>query len=100
MATKLHRGGPYIMGETLGEGTSGLVRMAFHRQNGQKVAIKIISKTTLKAEPTFSKKTAREIALMKLLDHPNILKLIDVYETHAFLFLVLELVSGGEVFTQ
>ncbi|CAE7945632.1 CPK3, partial [Symbiodinium necroappetens] len=39
----------------------------------------------------------REIRIMKSLDHPNILKLIDVFEDHRFIYLVMELCSGGEL---
>lgn len=40
----------------------------------------------------------REIAIMKLIDHPHVLGLSDVYENKKYLYLVLELVSGGELF--
>lgn len=40
----------------------------------------------------------REIAIMKLIDHPHVLGLSDVYENKKYLYLVLEHVSGGELF--
>lgn len=43
-------------------------------------------------------KVEREIAIMKLIDHPHVLGLSDVYENKKYLYLVLELVSGGELF--
>lgn len=45
-----------------------------------------------------SKKLEREITIMKLIHHPNVLQLYDVYETNKELFLVLEMVEGGELF--
>lgn len=43
-------------------------------------------------------KVEREIAIMKLIDHPHVLGLSDVYENKKYLYLVLEHVSGGELF--
>jgi len=42
----------------------------------------------------------REIVLMKLVDHPNVLKLYDVWETSTSLYLILEYIQGGELFEQ
>lgn len=46
----------------------------------------------------FRLQVEREIAIMKLIDHPHVLGLSDVYENKKYLYLVLELVSGGELF--
>jgi serine/threonine protein kinase len=62
------------------------------------VAIKIIAKNTLQSRPAMQQKLEREIAIMKFLDHPNVLRLYDVYDTPNYLFLVLEHVEGGELF--
>ncbi|XP_056400117.1 serine/threonine-protein kinase BRSK2-like isoform X4 [Hyla sarda] len=43
-------------------------------------------------------KVEREIAILKLIEHPHVLKLHDVYENKKYLYLVLEHVSGGELF--
>ncbi|KAJ3450246.1 serine/threonine-protein kinase brsk2-like protein [Anaeramoeba flamelloides] len=88
--------GPYILGKTLGEGSTGKVKEGVHESTGKRVAIKIISKTNLK--PKQSIKIHREIAILRLLSHPHILDLYDVYETSKYLFLILELVEGGELF--
>lgn len=47
---------------------------------------------------TATKKLEREIAIMKLVQHPNVMSLFDVYESAEDLYLVLELVEGGELF--
>ncbi|KAJ6247984.1 serine/threonine-protein kinase brsk2-like protein [Anaeramoeba flamelloides] len=88
--------GPYILGKTLGEGSTGKVKEGVHESTGKRVAIKIISKINLK--PNQSIKIHREIAILRLLSHPHILDLYDVYETTRYLFLILELVEGGELF--
>lgn len=60
------------------------------------VAIKIINRDKLSESVLM--KVEREIAIMKLIDHPHVLGLADVYENKRYLYLVLEHVSGGELF--
>lgn len=62
----------------------------------KEVAIKIIDKTAL--NPSSLKKLFREVTIMKMLDHPNIVKLYEVIDTQRTLYLVMEYASGGEVF--
>lgn len=87
--------GPYVLGRTLGRGTTGKVKAATHKDTGLEVAVKIVKKQYVR---THKKKVAREIAVMRLLDHPNVLKLYDVLETSQHVFLVMERVKGGELF--
>jgi serine/threonine protein kinase len=51
------------------------VKLGFHKDTGFKVAIKIMNKEVLSSRPSMRKKVEREIVVMKLLDHPNVLKL-------------------------
>ncbi|KAG9511050.1 Serine/threonine kinase SAD-1 [Fragariocoptes setiger] len=88
--------GPYRLDKTLGKGQTGLVKLGIHRVTGQTVAIKIINRTKL--SDSVLQKVEREIAIMKLIEHPHILGLYDVYENKKYLYLVLEYVSGGELF--
>lgn len=88
--------GPYILEGTLGRGQTGLVKLGVNCATKKKVAVKIIDRTKL-SEQVLSK-VEREIAIMKLIDHPHVLGLYDVYENKKHLFLVLEHVSGGELF--
>ncbi|KAJ6254665.1 serine/threonine-protein kinase brsk2-like protein [Anaeramoeba flamelloides] len=90
--------GPYKIGKTLGIGSSSKVKLAVHQDSKKKVAIKILTKSSLTEKPQMRKKIEREISIMKLLKHPNIMRLYDVYETSKYLYLVLEYVSGGELF--
>lgn len=90
--------GPYILGRTLGRGATGKVKLAYHRESGERVAVKIVTKEFLFSSPNMRRKVEREIAIMKLLDNPHVLSLLDVYETTKYLFLVLEHVEGGELF--
>ncbi|XP_075934675.1 serine/threonine-protein kinase BRSK2-like, partial [Anarhichas minor] len=88
--------GPYRLEKTLGKGQTGLVKLAIHCVTCQKVAIKIVNREKLSESVLM--KVEREIAILKLIEHPHVLKLHDVYENKKYLYLVLEHVSGGELF--
>ncbi|XP_065172466.1 serine/threonine-protein kinase BRSK2 isoform X2 [Atheta coriaria] len=88
--------GPYRLEKTLGKGQTGLVKLGVNCVTGKKVAIKIINREKLSESVLM--KVEREIAIMKLIDHPHVLGLSDVYENKKYLYLVLEHVSGGELF--
>ncbi|KII87421.1 hypothetical protein PLICRDRAFT_112541 [Plicaturopsis crispa FD-325 SS-3] len=102
--------GLWKIGRTIGKGSSGRVRIARHSKTGQYAAIKIVSKSCLLNSRTEELQDAgdqadrillgieREIVIMKLIDHPNIMRLYDVWETSTELYLVLEYVEGGELF--
>ncbi|XP_076328626.1 serine/threonine-protein kinase BRSK2-like isoform X3 [Tachypleus tridentatus] len=88
--------GPYRLEKTLGKGQTGLVKLGIHCLTGTKVAVKIVNREKL--SESVSRKVEREIAIMKMIEHPHVLKLYDVYENKKYLYLVLEHVSGGELF--
>ncbi|KAI9304554.1 kinase-like domain-containing protein [Cunninghamella echinulata] len=92
--------GDYWLGKTLGKGSSGRVKLGVHKVTGQKVAVKIISKSHLKSNTSVEKSVKREIAVMKLIKHPNIISLIDVIDLSdsTNLYLILEYIEGGELF--
>lgn len=107
--------GKYRLLKTIGKGNFAKVKLAKHVPTGKEVAIKIIDKTQL--NPTSLQKLFREVGvwsslmktshlmfqilqvrIMKMLDHPNIVKLFQVIQTDKTLYLVMEYASGGEVF--
>ncbi|KAG8348734.1 protein kinase [Trypanosoma vivax] len=90
--------GPYNVGETIGHGTFGKVKVAIHEMTHAKVALKIIPRRVFKANANSSNKIMREIKILRLLRHPNIMKLYDVVQTRHDVVLVLEHVSGVELF--
>ncbi|KAI9487825.1 MAG: kinase-like domain-containing protein [Benjaminiella poitrasii] len=92
--------GDYWLGKTLGRGSSGRVKIGIHKVTGEKVAIKIIPKSHLAANASVEKAVKREIAVMKLINHPNIMSLLDVIDLSDSpnLYLILEYVQGGELF--
>lgn len=88
--------GKYRLLKTIGKGNFARVMLARHILTSNEVAIKIIDKTQL--NPNSLEKLFREVSIMKLLQHPNIVKLYEVIETDKTLYLVMEYVNNGEVF--
>ncbi|EPB76312.1 kinase domain protein [Ancylostoma ceylanicum] len=74
--------GPYKLEKTLGKGQTGLVKTGTHCITGRKVAIKIVNKEKL--SESVLQKVEREIAIMKLIEHPHVLHLYDVYENKKY----------------
>lgn len=90
--------GDYILGRTIGSGTTGKVKLAERSDTGEQVAIKIIKKAQFETRPDLQRKIRREIALMRLMNHPNLLRLLEVCESGRHLYLVLDYAANGELF--
>lgn len=115
--------GPWKLGKTLGKGSSGRVRLAKNQKTGQLAAVKIVrkGKSVIHKKQETEKDTSlsgtsndtyteffeegvvpygieREIIIMKLVNHANIMGLYEVWENKNELYLVLEYVNGGELF--
>ncbi|XP_078516661.1 serine/threonine-protein kinase MARK2 isoform X17 [Lissotriton helveticus] len=88
--------GNYRLLKTIGKGNFAKVKLARHVLTNKEVAVKIIDKTQLNSSSL--QKLFREVRIMKVLNHPNIVKLFEVIETEKTLYLVMEYASGGEVF--
>ncbi|ESO03285.1 hypothetical protein HELRODRAFT_112211 [Helobdella robusta] len=89
--------GNYILGETLGTGTFGKVKIGIHSLTGHKVAVKVLNREKIKSLDVVGK-IRREIQNMKLFRHPHIIKLYQVISTPTDIFMVMEYVGGGELF--
>lgn len=89
--------GPYRLGETLGIGAFGKVKLGTHVITGQKVAIKILNRNRIRSLD-MSEKVRREIAILQKCTHPHIIRLFEVIDTPSDIFVVMEYVSGGELF--
>ncbi|KMU82535.1 serine/threonine-protein kinase KIN4 [Coccidioides immitis H538.4] len=90
--------GDYILGQTLGEGEFGKVRLGWKRDGSVQVAIKLIRRETLGSNPGRLPKIHREIAILRELSHPNIVRLHEMVETDRHIGIILEYASGGELF--
>jgi BR serine/threonine kinase len=90
--------GPYDINETIGSGTSCIVKVATHRDTGQHFAIKMISISDVATIPGLDEKVRCEIALMRILDHPHVVHLFDVLQDDINFYLVMEYGSHGELF--
>lgn len=78
----------------IGEGSYGSVVRCQNKDTHQWRALKSINKKLVKNAEQFRE----EMAIMKLLDHPNIVRLYETFEDQRTVFLVLELCTGGELF--
>ncbi|KAM0042106.1 putative protein kinase CAMK-CAMKL-CHK1 family [Helianthus debilis subsp. tardiflorus] len=89
--------GKYEIGRTLGEGNFGKVKYAKDIQTGHPFAVKILEKTRIK-NLNFSDQIKREIATLKILKHPNVVRLHEVLASKTKIYMILEYVNGGELF--
>jgi serine/threonine protein kinase len=90
-------GGEYELGKTIGRGHFSKVKIGVHVRTKQQVAVKVMERKALQDE-NMEEQVKREIAIMRKLNHPNITKLFDVFQTRRHVYLILELVTGGELF--
>lgn len=90
--------GNYYILKTIGIGSSAKVKLGEHKVTKTKVAIKVMKKSKIEKNQSFLKKMQREVSLMRIFDHPHLLKLFDVLETETHLYLVLEYAKNGELF--
>ena len=78
----------------LGVGASGPVYKAIHKDSGQTFALKTLDKAQARSEGSLSA-LMTELRIMSTLDHPNIAKLFELFETEKFIYLLLELCRAG-----
>jgi calcium/calmodulin-dependent protein kinase I len=86
----------YQMGKELGSGTFSVVREATHRVTGEKFAIKCIKRDELSKDDLAA--LMLEVAILKQMQHPHIVKLFDVFQEDKYYYLVTEFMAGGELF--
>ncbi len=85
----------YEMGESIGKGKFGRVKAGVHKKTNKKVAIKILKKK--KMDPEDFELYKREVEILKICQHPNIIRLLDVFENYDYIFIVMEHLSGGSL---
>lgn len=97
MSGKAKRVGKYELCETIGRGTFSKVKRGINTDNGEIVAIKIINITSLQKEG-MEKQMKREISVLKSIQHDNVVSMIEVLKSSNHFYIVMELVTGGELF--
>ena len=90
--------GQYMLGQTLGEGEFGKVKLGWKKDGTIQVAIKLIRREVLGSNPTRLPKIYREISILRDLAHPNIVRLHEMVETDRHIGIIMEYASGGELF--
>jgi len=86
----------YKFEEKLGTGSFAVVKRAINKNTGDVVAIKIIEKKNLSAQELDT--LNEEVEILRKIDHRHIVKLYDIYETKDHLYMVMEILRGGELF--
>lgn len=88
----------YSIGDVLGTGNFAVVKFGVEKESGKKVAIKVIDKKRFIAQAASRRdKIMEEVTILQRLDHQNIIRIYDVFDTDKALYLVLELVTGGDL---
>ncbi|KAF5802870.1 putative protein kinase CAMK-CAMKL-CHK1 family [Helianthus annuus] len=89
--------GKYEIGRTIGEGTFAKVKFAKNTETGEAVAVKVLAKSTILKHKMVDQ-IKREISIMKIVRHPNIVRLHEVLSSQTKIYIILEFVTGGELF--
>lgn len=92
-----HSMSDYTLERTLGKGTFGKVKLATHNLSGEKVAVKILEKDKIKDASDIAR-VRREIAILKAVNHPHIVRLYEIIETAKEIYMVIEYAERGELF--
>ncbi|KAF4471851.1 CAMK CAMKL GIN4 kinase [Fusarium albosuccineum] len=113
--------GPWRLGKTLGKGSSARVRLCRHEVTEHYAAVKIVNRRMaylvqdsslaalskwdnslpdqIEGEMRVPMAIEREVAILKLIEHPNIMKLYDIWENRSEVYLILEFIDQGDLFT-
>jgi len=86
----------YKIGKELGSGSFGSVRLVTHIAANRDFALKIIKKSSLK-EKVYIDLMESELKVSSEIEHPNIVKVFDILEDEKHVFIVMELVPGGDL---
>ncbi|XP_054798996.1 CBL-interacting serine/threonine-protein kinase 8-like isoform X4 [Prosopis cineraria] len=89
--------GKYEIGRTIGEGTFAKVKFAQNTESGESVAMKVLDRSTI-IEHKMVDQIKREISIMKLVRHPNVVRLHEVLASRTKIYIILEFITGGELF--
>ncbi|KAK9270064.1 hypothetical protein L1049_025637 [Liquidambar formosana] len=89
--------GKYEVGRTIGEGTFAKVKFAQNTETGESVAMKVLDRSTI-IKHKMVDQIKKEIAIMKLVRHPYVVRLYEVLASRTKIYIILEFITGGELF--
>ena len=87
----------YDIKQKLGKGKFGLVKLGINKETKQKVAVKIMNKNNMDSSDLELVRT--EIEILKICQHPYIIKLYDIFENIDYIYIIMEYCSGGDLFS-
>ncbi|KAG2212534.1 hypothetical protein INT45_009252 [Circinella minor] len=90
--------GDYLLIRTIGRGSSGQVKLAKHKDTGEYVAIKMISRRHILSSTSVAHTVERELAILQLIHHPHLITLKQVLQDSDYVYFVTEYVDGGELY--
>ncbi|XP_027329948.1 CBL-interacting serine/threonine-protein kinase 8-like isoform X2 [Abrus precatorius] len=93
----LRKVGKYEIGRTIGEGTFAKVKFAQNTETGESVAMKVLDRSTIIKHKMIDQ-IKREISIMKLVRHPYVVRLHEVLASRTKIYIILEFITGGELF--
>ncbi|XP_027941972.1 CBL-interacting serine/threonine-protein kinase 8-like [Vigna unguiculata] len=93
----LRKVGKYEIGRTVGEGTFAKVKFAQNTETGESVAMKVLDRSTIFKHKMVDQ-IKREISIMKLVRHPYVVRLYEVLASRTKIYIILEFITGGELF--
>ena len=85
----------YEVKQKIGKGKFGLVKCGINKETNKQVAIKIMAKKNMDKSDLELAKV--EIDILKISQHPNIIKLYDIYENENYIYIIMEYCSGGDL---
>ena len=89
----------YLYGRLIGQGAFGKVNIGLNILTGRVVAIKSFNKKSLSANGDNMKKILSETDLMKKLNHPNVTKILEMFEDDGYILIAMEYINGGNLFS-
>ena len=87
----------YDIKQKLGKGKFGLVKLGINKETNDKVAVKVMNKNNMDSSDLELVRT--EIEILKICQHPYIIKLYDIFENVDYIYIIMEYCSGGDLFS-
>lgn len=81
----------------MGKGKFGLVKSAIHKKSRKPVAVKVMSKKEMSVQDVELQR--REIEILKMCQHPHIIRLLDIFENQDYIYIIMEQLNGGDLFS-